>query len=185
MGHLGAKVSALLDGQLDPAEEERAWAHVHACHFCRDAVEREGWVKTRLNGLGSADLPSHQLVGALLDPGSLNPSAPSTRRRTLTAAGGGAAVAVGAAVVGVLALGAVPGSTPGAPSAASDSRAGSPSARTPATMGPVALTGVMDIANPVLNLIAYTHNPFVQTPPTRKKPAHKHAGQVARGKMSR
>ena len=34
-----------------PAEEERAWAHVHACHQCRDLVEREGWIKTRLAGL--------------------------------------------------------------------------------------------------------------------------------------
>ena len=51
IGHLGPRVSALLDGQLSPAEAERAWAHVHACHACRDAVEREGWVKTRLAGL--------------------------------------------------------------------------------------------------------------------------------------
>ena len=51
IGHLGDRVSALLDGQMTPAEEERAWAHVHACHQCRDLVEREGWVKTRLAGL--------------------------------------------------------------------------------------------------------------------------------------
>ena len=51
IGHLGSRVSALLDGQLPPDETERAWAHVHTCHFCRDQVEREGWVKTRLAGL--------------------------------------------------------------------------------------------------------------------------------------
>ncbi len=51
MGHLGSRVSALLDGQLPAAEAERAWAHVHACHACRDQVEREGWVKTQLAGL--------------------------------------------------------------------------------------------------------------------------------------
>ena len=50
-GHLGTRVSALLDGQLPQAEEEKAWEHVHACHFCRDLVEREGWVKTRLSTL--------------------------------------------------------------------------------------------------------------------------------------
>lgn len=55
MGHLGTRVSALLDGQLAPDEEERAWAHVHACHSCRDLVEREGWVKTRLAGLGRGE----------------------------------------------------------------------------------------------------------------------------------
>ena len=51
MGHLGSRVSALLDGQLSPADTERAWEHVHSCHACRDLVEREGWVKTRLAGL--------------------------------------------------------------------------------------------------------------------------------------
>ena len=51
MAHLGTRISALLDGQLPPEEAERAWEHVHTCHFCRDAVEREGWVKTRLAGL--------------------------------------------------------------------------------------------------------------------------------------
>ena len=54
IGHLGERVSALLDGQLSPADAEKAWAHVHACHFCRDLVEREGWIKTRLAGLSAA-----------------------------------------------------------------------------------------------------------------------------------
>ena len=47
-GHLGNRVSDLVDGQLERDEEDRAWQHVHACHYCRDLVEREGWVKTRL-----------------------------------------------------------------------------------------------------------------------------------------
>ena len=51
MGHLGSRTSALLDGQLPPDETERAWEHVHTCHACRDLVEREGWIKTRLAGL--------------------------------------------------------------------------------------------------------------------------------------
>ena len=68
-GHLGTRVSALLDGQLSAEDEERAWDHVHACHLCRDLVEREGWVKTRLAGLtlgATAEVPSH-LRGSLLD----------------------------------------------------------------------------------------------------------------------
>ena len=32
IGHLGTRVSALLDGQLTGADEERAWDHVHSCH---------------------------------------------------------------------------------------------------------------------------------------------------------
>jgi len=68
MGHLGPRVSALLDGQLDAAEAERAWAHVHACHLCRDEVEREGWVKTRLAGLGMGEPATPMgLKGSLMD----------------------------------------------------------------------------------------------------------------------
>lgn len=122
IGHLGSRASALLDGQLSAEETERAWDHVHSCHACRDLVEREGWIKTRLAGLSFSDraaceapdgLKSSLLAaagcGSALAPAPF-PTASSTfrsRHRSLVAIGGGAA---GAAVVGVLALGAV--STP-------------------------------------------------------------------------
>ncbi|WP_156391063.1 MULTISPECIES: hypothetical protein [unclassified Nocardioides] len=118
VGHLGPRVSALLDGQLSAEETERAWSHVHTCHTCRDQVEREGWVKTRLAGLsfGATSTPD-SLKGSLL--GAL-PATPSDsflvedrehRRRQigLVALGGGA---VGAAVMGVLALGVAPADAP-------------------------------------------------------------------------
>jgi hypothetical protein len=116
--HLGSRVSALLDGRLPPAEEERAWAHVHECHPCRDLVEREGWVKTRLAGLSFADRSACEApdrlknsllaasgCGSALTPPQFPTSGASVRarHRSLVAIGGGAA---GAAVVGVLALGA-------------------------------------------------------------------------------
>lgn len=119
IGHLGARASALLDGQLSAEEAERAWAHVSSCHICRDRVEREGWVKTRLarlsTGSGSA---SADLKGSLLGmpPGDYLAYAvradaePRTRRNLGLAALGGSAV--GAAVVGVLALGAAPADAP-------------------------------------------------------------------------
>lgn len=121
IGHLGNRVSALLDGQLSPAEEERAWEHVHVCPTCRDHVEREGWVKTRL---------------ASLTYGSISPEAPDDLRASLLGASGGlplrgdelmmlaarprrhtglvaiGGTAVGVAVVGVLALGAAPAEAP-------------------------------------------------------------------------
>ena len=120
MGHLGDRVSALLDGQLSAAEEDRAWGHVHSCHQCRDQVEREGWVKTRLAGLSfdAACAPSSfkesllASVSAGLPPGEVYLSAgrdPRPRRVSLVALGGGAA---GAAVMGVLALGAAPADAP-------------------------------------------------------------------------
>jgi hypothetical protein len=127
IGHLGPRTSALLDGQLSPAEEERAWEHVHSCHHCRDQVEREGWVKTRLSTMqyAGSEAPSH-LKGSLLVSGLLaqwHESLPvdddpfalagarSRRHLGMTGIGGGA---VGAAVMGVLALGASPANAPGA-----------------------------------------------------------------------
>lgn len=69
-GHIGSTASALVDGQLAPDEEERAWAHVLTCAGCRRLVEREGWVKQQLAGLsqsaGTATVPS-RLVAALAD----------------------------------------------------------------------------------------------------------------------
>ena len=116
IGHLGSRVSALLDGQMDPEESERAWAHVHACHACRDLVEQEGWVKTQLAQLSfGPSQPSHDFKSELVDRcsamqsgaghGMAAPQFPTTRdrpRRGLVAIGGGAA---SACVVGVLALG--------------------------------------------------------------------------------
>ena len=119
-GHLGNRVSDLLDGQLERDEEDRAWQHVHACHYCRDLVEREGWIKTRLAGLSfdTACAPS-SLKGSLLSslssglpPGDIYLASepdPRPRRVSLVALGGGAA---GAAVMGVLALGAAPADAP-------------------------------------------------------------------------
>jgi hypothetical protein len=127
IGHLGARVSALLDGQMSPAEEERAWEHVHSCYQCRDSVECEGWVKTRLATMQLAGSPAPEhlkgslLVRALVDWSVLphHPAlseAASPRRHLrghlgLSGIGGGA---VGAAVMGVLALGAAPANAPGA-----------------------------------------------------------------------
>ncbi len=129
IGHLGPRVSALLDGQLSATDEERAWDHVHSCHQCRDAVEREGWVKTRLATMqyAGSTAPSH-LKGSLLFQGIATGWADS-HADALVGAGAGAAVgrsrrhlgltgigggAVGAAVMGVLALGASPANAPGA-----------------------------------------------------------------------
>lgn len=67
-GHLGAAVSALVDGELDPESSERAWAHVATCPTCRQQVEREGWVKRRVSTMAGAEhftLPTG-LVGSLL-----------------------------------------------------------------------------------------------------------------------
>ncbi len=125
IGHLGARVSALLDGRLPPAEEERAWEHVHACHPCRDLVEREGWVKTRLAGMtcesvaASDSFKHHLLAAASLAGCSSSPVGAGpvvageqsflVRHRAVMALGSGA---LGVAVLGVAALSAVPANAP-------------------------------------------------------------------------
>jgi anti-sigma factor RsiW len=70
IGHLGPHVSALLDGQLDVAAEERAWSHVAGCPTCHAEVQRQGWVKSRLACL-SSDVPPEigDLKSALLAAG--------------------------------------------------------------------------------------------------------------------
>lgn len=137
--HLGPRVSALLDGQLSAAEADRAWQHVHLCHTCRDLVEREGWIKTRLAGLSMHSGPApDRLKGSLLGlpPGDLflalgaqsglvDPAHRQRRNLGLAAIGGGA---VGAAVMGVLALGAAPADAP-----TIDRRTPSSQVTTPAT----------------------------------------------------
>jgi len=124
MMHLGTRVAALVDGQLSPAEEERAWAHVHACPTCRAAVEREGWVKRQLACLSFVDTSTQSAAVSAALKGSLCGSAfasyPETmpeyataqrtrRFASLAALGAGSA---GAAMFGVLALGTAPAEAP-------------------------------------------------------------------------
>jgi anti-sigma factor RsiW len=108
-GHLGDRVSALVDGQLSEAEEERAWAHAMTCPGCRRLVEREGWLKTRLSTMANppaSDLAAPRLIGALYDVHAWSAvdaieRRGRARRTALAAAGAGS---VGAAVIGLVAL---------------------------------------------------------------------------------
>ncbi len=113
-GHVGPKASALVDGQLAPAEAERVWSHVLTCPGCRRLVEHEGWVKRQLGSLSVREsvAPPEQLVGSL---GAVDVAAAadawatvsqierqSRRRRTAAVVVGGGAV--GACVLGLLTL---------------------------------------------------------------------------------
>ena len=142
-GHLGASVSALVDGQLDPDATERAWQHVLACPACRRLVEREGWVKRQLAemaGTSPATPPAH-LVGSLqeLDPevrqawtavGELERHARGRRRAGIAAVGVGS---VSAAVLGLSTLSGAPLGIGGAPAGPPSSSLTRPST----TAGPV------------------------------------------------
>jgi hypothetical protein len=124
-GHIGSSVSALVDGQLDHDEAERAWSHVLTCPPCRQLVEREGWVKRQLATM-SGNEPPARLVGSLqhLDPaaeawaavGELERRGRGRRRAGLALVGAGS---VSAAVLGIatlsgagLGIGGAPAGTP-------------------------------------------------------------------------
>ena len=107
--HLGAGVSALLDGQLDAADADRAWAHVAACADCGDAVKREAWIKQRMAGLSSLTTAPPALKGDLLRPEHCGERREHRRVVSLAAVGGGA---VGAAMMGFIALSPAPAAAP-------------------------------------------------------------------------
>jgi hypothetical protein len=123
-GHLGASVSALVDGQLDAESSERAWDHVMHCIPCRRLVEHETWVKRQLAqiaGTSAPDEPSDRFLGSLLhmDPAAsawadveqIEERGRSRRRAGIALVGAGS---VSAAVLGISTLG-VLGGTTGAP----------------------------------------------------------------------
>ena len=141
-GHLGSSVSALVDGQLDHDDAERAWSHVLTCPPCRRLVEREGWVKTRLATMGGSE-PSERLIGSLhrLDPaaeawavvGELERKARGRRRAGLALAGAGS---VSAAVLGIASLGGVGLGIGGAPAGAPATSLTRPTTSAPTTFAP-------------------------------------------------
>lgn len=140
-GHLGASVSALVDGQLTPAAEERAWSHVLTCSGCRGEVEREGQVKTRLAAL-HGESPPPQLLGSLYDVRAWSAVDALERRARTRRRGGLAALGVGSVGVAFLGLSALAGAPvaeapPPPVTSISGSSAGSPTGTpAPATTAP-------------------------------------------------
>ncbi len=113
-GHIGAKASALVDGQLPPTEEERAWSHVLTCPGCRRLVEREGWVKRQLGCLSAPQAmdPPPQLLGSLyaVDAWAATDEIEKRSRRRRTSALMVSGGAVGACVLTLLTVtGGLPG----------------------------------------------------------------------------
>ncbi|WP_448059435.1 anti-sigma factor family protein [Cellulomonas hominis] len=79
MNHLGARISALADGQLPPAAAERALAHVALCPQC--AQELAGARQARRVLTGADDvLPTADLTARLLSLGCLPPQPPASHR---------------------------------------------------------------------------------------------------------
>ncbi|PRZ07739.1 hypothetical protein BCE75_10483 [Isoptericola sp. CG 20/1183] len=80
-GHLGDRVSALADGQLGPAETDRALCHVAACRLCAAELEAARAARRRLSQ--ACDVaPTPELTARLL---ALSASIPSTDHDPLRA----------------------------------------------------------------------------------------------------
>ena len=54
MTHLGQRLSALIDGELEGSERERVLVHMAKCGSCRDEVAALRTLKRRMNALGEA-----------------------------------------------------------------------------------------------------------------------------------
>lgn len=124
-GHVGDSVSALVDGQLSEAEEERVWSHVLGCPGCRRLVEHEGWTKNRLralSGQATHDAPP-DLLGQLyaVEAWATVDRIERTSRRRRAAVAVVGAGSVGMAVLGIVGATTAPagrGELPGTPAPA-------------------------------------------------------------------
>jgi anti-sigma factor RsiW len=65
MSHLGQRLSALIDGELEAYERERVLIHLHGCGSCRDEVAALRMLKRRMNAL-SETVAGAGLTGRLI-----------------------------------------------------------------------------------------------------------------------
>jgi anti-sigma factor RsiW len=65
MSHLGQRLSALMDGELDNSERERVLIHLSKCTSCRDEVAALRMLKRRMNAIGEA-AADEELTGRLM-----------------------------------------------------------------------------------------------------------------------
>ena len=81
MGHLGERLTALIDGELGPAERDRALSHLAACDSCRGEADALRKLKRRIGAL-SDPRPSGDLMSGLFglsEPGEPLPPPPPRR----------------------------------------------------------------------------------------------------------
>lgn len=81
MGHLGERLTALIDGELGNAERDRALSHLAACDSCRREADALRRLKRRIGAL-TDPRPSGDLMTALFElsePGEPLPPPPPRR----------------------------------------------------------------------------------------------------------
>ncbi|MEU8386211.1 zf-HC2 domain-containing protein [Streptosporangium sp. NPDC048865] len=65
MSHLGERVSALVDGELNHHERDRALSHLTFCAPCRAEVEAMRALKSRLRSLDGPAMPTDLTMSLL------------------------------------------------------------------------------------------------------------------------
>ncbi len=87
MSHLGDRLSALVDGELDGAERDRAHAHLASCEQCRAEAAELRALKRKLRGLttgasGATGVPAEAaMTRRLIEMTGPGGPMPSRRRR--------------------------------------------------------------------------------------------------------
>jgi hypothetical protein len=66
VNHLGQRLSALIDGELESSERERVLLHMAKCGSCRDEVSALRTLKRRMNGLRGEAAAGAGLTGRLM-----------------------------------------------------------------------------------------------------------------------
>jgi anti-sigma factor RsiW len=81
-GHLGQRISALIDGELSPEERDRVHAHLAGCEECRAEARELRELKSSMRGL--LDLPADDALTrrlvAIAEPGAPVPPRRRARR---------------------------------------------------------------------------------------------------------
>jgi anti-sigma factor RsiW len=76
MTHLGHRVSALIDGELDAVERDRVLVHLAGCEPCREEAVALRTLKRRMNALGEAAADAaltRRLIGLAHPGGAMSP----------------------------------------------------------------------------------------------------------------
>ena len=76
MTHLGHRVSALIDGELDAEERDRVLVHLAGCEPCREEAVALRALKRRMNALGEAAADAaltRRLIGLARPDGPASP----------------------------------------------------------------------------------------------------------------
>ncbi len=113
MSHLGRRLTALVDGELSPADRDRAHAHLARCAACRAEANELRELKRRMRGLAdlaAADELTQRLI-AIPRPGGPGPGRRRGRRPRIRY------LALGVASCVVTGLGVTAFSVGGGPSA--------------------------------------------------------------------